>query len=153
MHLTCVALQEMTCTQLCGVHRTRWDGSSFMRHQPCQRRMYTVLVDIQKRAIKTSNSCRIKCERSESVRERRIALLKKAINNKQVFFVVVWGNQFRCTDPIQFQMDKQKRFAAGKRVGSRETFRLRTMLASLMSEPSKLMDWGTKYGLKKTPSL
>ena len=38
---------------LCGVHRTRRDGSSFMWHQPCQRCKYTTLVDIQKRAIKS----------------------------------------------------------------------------------------------------
>ena len=35
-----------------GVHRMRWDGSSFMWHQPCQRCKYTTSVDIQKRAIK-----------------------------------------------------------------------------------------------------
>ena len=38
---------------LCGVHRTCWDGSSFMWHQPCQHRKYTTLVDIQKHAIKS----------------------------------------------------------------------------------------------------
>ena len=30
-----------------GVHRTRWDGSSFLWHQPCQRWKYTTSVDIQ----------------------------------------------------------------------------------------------------------
>ena len=38
---------------LYGVHRTRWDGSSFMWHQPCQHCMYTTSVDIQKCAIKS----------------------------------------------------------------------------------------------------
>ena len=38
---------------LYGVHRTRWDGNSFMRHQPCQRCKYTTSVDIQKCAIKS----------------------------------------------------------------------------------------------------
>ena len=38
---------------LYGVHRTRRDGSSFMWHQPCQRRKYTTSVNIQKRAIKS----------------------------------------------------------------------------------------------------
>ena len=64
---------------LYGVHRTRRDwlsGSRFSWHQPCQRCKYTTSVDIQKRAIKTIHSCRITCERSESVRERRIALYK-----------------------------------------------------------------------------
>ena len=37
---------------------------------------YTTSVDIQKRAIKTVHSCRITRERSESARERRIALYK-----------------------------------------------------------------------------
>ena len=32
---------------LCGVHRMRQDGSSFMWHQPCQRCKYTTSVDIQ----------------------------------------------------------------------------------------------------------
>ena len=36
-----------------GVHRTHWDSSSFMWHQPCQRCKYTTLVDIQKCAIKS----------------------------------------------------------------------------------------------------
>ena len=64
---------------LYGVHRTRRDwlsGSRFLWHQPCQRCKYTTSVDIQKRAIKTIHSCRITCERSESARERRIALYK-----------------------------------------------------------------------------
>ena len=64
-----------------------------MRHQPCQLCKYTTSVDIQKCAIKkkkkkkekkkkkrkkkkASHSCRITCERSESARERRIALCK-----------------------------------------------------------------------------
>ena len=29
-----------------GVHRTHWDGSSFMWHQPCQCCRYTTLVDL-----------------------------------------------------------------------------------------------------------
>ena len=32
---------------LYGVHRTCWDGSSFMWHQPCQCCKYTTLVDIK----------------------------------------------------------------------------------------------------------
>ena len=38
---------------LYGVHRTCWDGSSFMWHQPCQRCKYTTSVDSQKCAIKS----------------------------------------------------------------------------------------------------
>ena len=38
---------------LYGVHRTHWDGSSFMCHQPCQRCKYTTSVDSKKRAIKS----------------------------------------------------------------------------------------------------
>ena len=38
---------------LYGVHRSRWDGSSFMWHEPCQSCKYTTSVDIQKRAIKS----------------------------------------------------------------------------------------------------
>ena len=59
---------------LYGVHRTRWDGSSFTWHQPCQRCKYTLLVDSAKKAI---HSCRIIiCEHSESAREQRISLYK-----------------------------------------------------------------------------
>ena len=35
------------------IYSTRRDGSSFMRHQPCQRCKYTTSMDIQKRAIKS----------------------------------------------------------------------------------------------------
>ena len=38
---------------LYGVHKTHWDGSSFMWHQPCQCRKYTTSVDIQEHAIKS----------------------------------------------------------------------------------------------------
>ena len=38
---------------LYGVHRTRREGSSFMWQHPCQRCKYTILGDIQKRAIKS----------------------------------------------------------------------------------------------------
>ena len=38
---------------LYGVHRTCWDGSSFMWHQPCQRCKYTTSVDVQKCTIKS----------------------------------------------------------------------------------------------------
>ena len=38
---------------LYGVHRTCWNGSSFMCHQPCQRCKYTTSVNIQKRHYKT----------------------------------------------------------------------------------------------------
>ena len=39
---------------LYGAHRMRWDSSSFMWHQPCQRCKYTTSVDIKKeRAIKS----------------------------------------------------------------------------------------------------
>ena len=55
---------------LYGVHRTRWDGSSFVWHQPCQRCKYTTSVDIQKRTIKKDgHSCRITCERNESAQK------------------------------------------------------------------------------------
>ena len=36
---------------LYGVHRMRWDGSSFMWHQPCQRCKYTTSVDIKKNML------------------------------------------------------------------------------------------------------
>ena len=38
---------------LYGVHKTHWDGSSFMWHQSCQCRKYPTLADIQKYAIKS----------------------------------------------------------------------------------------------------
>ena len=41
-------------------------------------------MDTQKRAIKTSHSCRITCERSESARDGRIAINSKAINSTAV---------------------------------------------------------------------
>ena len=75
-----VALHEVTwcmvvwCTQ--NAPRLTLSGSRFLWHHPCQRCKYTTSVDIQKRAIKTIHSCRITCERSESARERRIALYK-----------------------------------------------------------------------------
>ena len=73
MHLTYVALHDVTwCTVRC-TQNLRREGSSFMWHQPCQRCKYTTSVNIHKRAIKC-HSCRIPCERSESARERRIAL-------------------------------------------------------------------------------
>ena len=37
---------------LYGVHRMRWNGSSFVWHQPCQRCKYTTSVDIQKTRYK-----------------------------------------------------------------------------------------------------
>ena len=72
---------------LYGVHRTRRDGSSFMRHQPCQLCKYTTSVDIKKTRYKklVTRSCRITCERSESAREQRTALYK-AINNNNFWF-------------------------------------------------------------------
>ena len=80
---TYVALHEVTrcmvvwCTQ--NAPRLTLCGSRFLWHQPCKRFKYTTSVDIQKRAIKkikNIHSCRITYERSESARERRIALYK-----------------------------------------------------------------------------
>ena len=62
------------CTQ--NAPRLNLSGSRFLWHQPCQHCKYTTSVDIQNRATKTIHSCRIRCERSESARERRIALYK-----------------------------------------------------------------------------
>ena len=45
---------------------------------------YTTSVDNQKRAIKTSHSYRITCERSESAGERRIALYKSDQQQQQM---------------------------------------------------------------------
>ena len=60
---------------LYGVHRTRRDWISLAADScgtsHCK---YTTSVDIQNRTTKTIHSCRITCERSESARERRIAL-------------------------------------------------------------------------------
>ena len=62
---------------LYGVHKMRWDGSSFMWHQLCQCCKYTTSVDILKTCYKKAIlSCRITCERSESAREQRTALYK-----------------------------------------------------------------------------
>ena len=70
---------------LYGVHRTRRDGSSFMWNQPCQRCKYITSVDIFKKALqKAIQSCRITCERSESARERRIALYKSDQHQQQL---------------------------------------------------------------------
>ena len=80
IHLAYVALHEVTrcmvvwCIQ--NAPRLTLSGSRFLWHQPCQRCKYTTSVDIQKRAIKTIQSCRITCDRSESAREPRIALYK-----------------------------------------------------------------------------
>ena len=68
--ITYVALHEMIwsmvvwCTQ-----DLRWDGCSFMWHQPCECCKYTTSVDIQKTHYKASHSCRTSCERSESAQE------------------------------------------------------------------------------------
>ena len=50
LHLTYVALHEVTwCIVVWCTHNLRWDGCSFMWHQPCQRlSKYTTSVDIQK---------------------------------------------------------------------------------------------------------
>ena len=68
--ITYVALHEVTwsmvvwCTQ-----DLRWDGCSFMWHQPCQCCKYTTSVNIQKTRYKASHSCRTSCECSESAQE------------------------------------------------------------------------------------
>ena len=73
-----MALHEVTwcmvvwCTQ--NAQRLNLSCSRFLWHQPCQHCKYTTSVDIQNRTTKTIHSCRITCERSESARERRIAL-------------------------------------------------------------------------------
>ena len=53
--------------------------SRFMWHQPCQRCKHTTSMDFQKCAIQILNkACHsvVTCERSESARERRVALDK-----------------------------------------------------------------------------
>ena len=97
-----VALHEVTwCMVVWCTQNLRRDGSSFMRHQPCQRCKYTATsVDIHKRAIKSSHSCRITCERSESARERRIALYKS--NHHELFIITqqcMWTSEaWPCMD-------------------------------------------------------
>ena len=85
-----VALHEVTwCMVVWCTQNLPRDGSSFMWHQPCQRCKYTATsVDIHKRAIKSSHSCRITCERSESARERRIALYKSNHQHHHCIMVV-----------------------------------------------------------------
>ena len=47
IHLTYVTLHEVTwCIVVWCTQKLRWDGSSFMWHQPCQRCEYTTSVDI-----------------------------------------------------------------------------------------------------------
>ena len=69
MHPTYMALHEVTWhgAWLCGVQRTRRDGSSFKWHQSCNN--YATLYvynfgEYSKRAIKASHSCRILCDES-----------------------------------------------------------------------------------------
>ena len=72
-------LREVTrCVVVWCTQNLRHDGSSFMWHQPCQRCKYTTSVDTQKTRYKklVTLVSRITCERSESARERRIALYK-----------------------------------------------------------------------------
>ena len=76
---------------LYGVHRTQGVGSSFMWHQPCQHCKYTNLVNIQKRTIKASHSCRITCEHSASAQEQRIVLYKS--NQNQEFYHLLKQNR------------------------------------------------------------
>ena len=65
---------------LYGVHRTRRDWLSLAAGSCGTSHASAVSTPLQwifkKRAIKTIHSCRITCERSESARERRIALYK-----------------------------------------------------------------------------
>ena len=50
---TSTSLEAYTrCARLDACYE-KYDGSSFMWHQPCQRCKYTTSVDIQKRAIKS----------------------------------------------------------------------------------------------------
>ena len=78
-----MALHEVTwCMVVWCTQNLRRGRSSFMWHQPCQRCKYTASVDIQKHAIKSySHSRRIKCERIESARERKIALYRSSHHN------------------------------------------------------------------------
>ena len=70
------------CTQ-----NLRRDGSSFTWHQPCQR-CKSLFGDYLKTRYKklVMHSCRITCERSESARERRIALYKSDHHQQQQHF-------------------------------------------------------------------
>ena len=87
---------------LYGVHRMHREGSSFTWHQPCQCCKYTTSVDIQNHATKTSHSCIITCEHSESAWEWRIALFKKTINSWCLWsvgydFVVAGHREWVCS--------------------------------------------------------
>ena len=74
-----------------------------------------------------------------------------------------FGDTFRqivayCTNPTKYKiadttnggdllLERESKIKT-KRVGSRQTPRLRTVLANLMSEPSRLMDCGTESELR-----
>ena len=74
MHLTYVALHKVTW---CMVHRTCAETASVSRGTSHVSVVSTPLWWIFKNALyKASHSCKITCERSESARERRIALYK-----------------------------------------------------------------------------
>ena len=73
MNLTYVALHEVTwCMVVWCTQNLRRDGSSFMWPAMPALSVHHFLVKKKKK----SHSCRITCERSESARERRIALYK-----------------------------------------------------------------------------
>ena len=57
---------------LFGVHRTHRDGSSFMRHQPCQLCKYTTSVDIQKCAIKKKEKKKKEKRRRKKARKKKL---------------------------------------------------------------------------------
>ena len=62
--------------RLCGVHRTCWEGSSFMWHQPCQHCKYNTLVH--------TYSSRITSKHRESAWEWRIVLYKNSQRAEKV---------------------------------------------------------------------
>ena len=86
MHLSYVALHEVTWCMVVWCTQYARKGSSFMWHQLCQRCKYTISVDIEKGGTRNAiHSCRITCQRSASARERKIALYKGSNNKTTVY--------------------------------------------------------------------
>ena len=82
MHLTYVALHEADMVHGCKVYTERAEMAAVSRGTS---HVSTPLGWILKNALeKASHPCRITCERSESARERRIALCKSEQRQQQL---------------------------------------------------------------------
>ena len=79
------------------VYATHWDGSRFMWYQPCQCHKYTILVDIQKRAIKKEKTEKkksqphtITCKHRQSAQEWKLDIKAKSTTSTAILSPPEW---------------------------------------------------------------